>query len=320
MNDSMEVLMKVGFALVQSPIKRGSDGKATLKGAEAVLNGNHLNGDAINAGSVVWFPGDKLRFKSTVYHAIDRLIQSYGVAWGAGTLVPLAKLDQLIHEFEIEKGRFMNEVDLLQPVYDRLIDDHKSKQPAAVQSVIDAVRLPWDTFRATFKIHMPTPSVFQPLTDDLNGCANEIVDTAMDEISKDAQGMINRLLGKSQIDPKSIKPIKRLAEKCKDFAILHPAFGSFSDAFDTLAATLVPPLVGDKQMNVLAYLGVLADPQAINTWMTNNQAEVDGDLLNSIFNPAGTTSVAPAPVFTPATVAAPAVTVDGGYDWESFGI
>ena len=119
MNDSMEVLMKVGFALVQSPIKRGSDGKATLKGAEAVLNGNHLNGDAINAGSVVWFPGDKLRFKSTVYHAIDRLIQSYGVAWGAGTLVPLAKLDQLIQEFEIEKGRFMNEVDLLQPVYDR---------------------------------------------------------------------------------------------------------------------------------------------------------------------------------------------------------
>ena len=64
MSNEMEVLVKSGFALVQSPVKRGNDGKKTLKGAHAVLNGENLSGAAINAGTVEWFPKSPLKFRS----------------------------------------------------------------------------------------------------------------------------------------------------------------------------------------------------------------------------------------------------------------
>lgn len=66
-----------------------------------------------------------------------------------------------------------------------------------------------------------------PLTDDLNGTAKEIIDAAMQEICEEAAAIKDKILGKQQVDPKSIKPIKRLADKCKDFSILHPALESF---------------------------------------------------------------------------------------------
>ena len=320
MSNEMEVLVKSGFALVQSPVKRGNDGKKTLKGAHAVLNGENLSGAAINAGTVEWFPKSPLKFRSASYHAIDRLIQSYGVAWGAGTLVPLDKLDQLLAEFEIEKQKFFMNVDLLMPNYDLLIEAHKSQQPDPVKKVIDAVRLDWQSFRASFSIFLPTPSKFMPLTDDLNGTAKEIIDAAMQEICEEAAAIKDKILGKQQVDPKSIKPIKRLADKCKDFSILHPALESFSDQFDALASTLVAPIVGDKQVALVAYLSVLSDPNAVETWMNNNQVEMNDSALNSMFgfNNPSVASPSVLPVFTPAP--AQQANANAVVDWESFGI
>ncbi|HHQ4645869.1 TPA: DUF3150 domain-containing protein [Aeromonas veronii] len=330
-----------GFALVQSPVKKGCDGKVALKGSQSILNGQTLTGAAIKEGRVEWFPGDKLRFKGACYKAMDRLIQSYGIAWGAGTLVPLYKLQNLMDEFELLQHKFMQEVDFLQGNYDLYIEAHKVNQPAAVQTVIDAVRLPWAEFRGSFKVVLPVPSVFQPLTDNLQGCATDIVDQAMQEISDQAEEIYDKMLGKKVIDPKSLPPLKRLVEKCRDFAILHPAFTSFVDMFDTLEKTLVPPIAGDVQAQLLGYLGVLSDPNAISTWMSNNQADTDieDDLLQSIFGmgAANQSSVQPVPVFTPGpstTAATPAagnkitmknpqaapVAVTPNYDWETFGV
>lgn len=347
MNTSMKDLATTGFALFQSPVKKGSDGKATLRGAEATLNGKTLNGSAIKAGRVEWFPQDKLKFKNASYKAMDRLVQSYGIAWGAGTLVPLGKLAQLMTEFETLRHKFMQEVDFLHGNYDLYIEAHKATQTPAVQEVIQAVRLPWDAFRSSFRITVPTPSVFHPMTDDLQGTANQIVDVAMEEIAEQAQSIQEKILGKSQVDPKSLGPIKRLVEKCRDFSVLHPAFRSFADEFDTLSANLLPPIVGDKQVKLVAYLGVLSDPKAISTWMNNHQADLDLDdnTLEAIFG--HTTAAQPtqpvAPVFTPAPqttvteaveptvveqpvvepVVADSVTTEPTipeYDWETFGL
>jgi len=303
MSNEMEVLVKSGFALVQSPVKRGNDGKKTLKGAHAVLNGENLSGAAINAGTVEWFPKSQLKFRSASYHAIDS-----------------DKLDQLLAEFEIEKQKFFMNVDLLMPNYDLLIEAHKSQQPDPVKKVIDAVRLDWQSFRASFSIFLPTPSKFMPLTDDLNGTAKEIIDAAMQEICEEAAAIKDKILGKQQVDPKSIKPIKRLADKCKDFSILHPALESFSDQFDALASTLVAPIVGDKQVALVAYLSVLSDPNAVETWMNNNQVEMNDSALNSIFgfNNPSVASPSVLPVFTPAP--AQQANANAVVDWESFGI
>ena len=313
-NISTEALAKGGFALVQTPVKRGSDGKSTLQGAKAFLDGQTLDGNAIESGRVQWFPKEALTFKGAKYKAMDRLVAELGVSWGAGKLIPLSRLNELMARFAQLSSEFFDSVDALESEYDRLIDEHAARQPPAVQDVIERVRQPWDTFRSSFKEFLPTPSVFNPISDDLDDVRDQIVDATQLDIADEAQELVEKVLGKEKVDPRSIPPIRRLVEKCRNFGIINAGFRCLAEVFDDFERELVPPIEGAKREQLEKYLLLLASTDATAAYIANAKATEDESILDDVFGGTAVVMAAPAaPVLQEVTPTASA----SWDDWES---
>lgn len=277
-------LAQTGFALVTSPVTRGTDGKVTLTGSSSLLNGKVLKGRAIEQGRLAWFPQDKLVWKAARYRAIKRAIQSYGMKWGDSTLVPLDKLDSLMAEVKAEITKTFAELDGMEPFYEGWIDDYAASESPAVAELINQVRVPWTTFRASFKLLMPSPSIFTPIG-DTGGVQMEIMEAALEDIVDVASELRCRLLGKAVIDPRSIPPIKRLAEKCRSYAIVNAGFAALADEFTSFEAQLVAPIKDAKAAMLNGYLVMLSTPKAISEFIANHTAQAAKAGLDNLFGP-----------------------------------
>lgn len=311
---STEALAKSGFAVVMTPLKRGSDGKVTLRGAKALLNGECLEGNAIEAGRIQWLPKEALRFKAAKYKAMDRLIGELGVSWGSGKLVPLGRLEELKKRFEELKDQFFKEVDTMEFGFDSMIDDYATQQPPAVAAVIQSVRMDWQAFRSSFVIELPTPSVFAPISGDLGSVRDQVVDATQLDIIEQAEELLEKILGKDKVDPRSIPPIKRLVEKTRNFGILNAGFRRLAEAFDDFERELIPPIDGGKRERLEKYLLMLSSPSAVEAFIKNGNEEDNTENLGDIFGFGGSAS----PALPTPTMTTQATSPDDAWsDWES---
>lgn len=274
------------FAIV-TKITSGCCGEITLpQGSEAIFNGDLLTGEAIKSGAIKWFPDEYLKFKGRTSRAIDRAFQEFGMDWGGICLVPTASLDALMQKVNSIINRFFADLDALEPRYDAIVAAHAQNQIPAVKSLIESSKLPWQEFRKRFHCYVPRPSIFTPIGVDNVDAQKEVQaglqDAALADIVSKSTVIRNSIIGRDKVDSRSIEPLKRLVEKCRTYGIINPAFGQLANEFDAFAATLLPPLAGDKLRNLSNFVTLLSSPDAIAAFIANRSSDQAAKSIDDI--------------------------------------
>lgn len=246
----------------------GRDGERTLSEGQMLVDGTVVDGTLVKKGRIEWFPGSRLKFKSTLTKRANRLIAASGIPYGSLTAIPVQDLKTLISGLDDIKVEFDREVRLLEKHFDAWLAEHIKANPDKAE-LIRKLATTAPEFCRRFKFVVLPPIAFKAfLPEDEDKAVEVMKESIFSDVAKEADNLLKTIFKTAERkNQKAINTVRRLRDKVDKLSFVDIRFTDLVLEMDeTLSSIPSTGYIEGKDLNVVVgMLHLMANAGALRT-------------------------------------------------------